>query len=150
MDDVITLICDDHVLIRRLFRELKTAREDASRRCGLWTELAALLLAHLDAAEEICYLPFLNVAPGGLLAIAELRAHRGDICDAVAEARLREEGSSAWWLAARAARDAADRHINYTESCLLPRVRQELPNHTLRELGRQWQRFMGDLQRDGR
>lgn len=150
MDDIVALIGDEHARIRRLFADLAQAQGQASRREALWRELAALLLAYLDAAEEICYPALFSGAPGERLAVRALHADNGDIRDAAADTLLREAGSPGWWLAVRAARTAADRHIACVESRLLPAFRQRLPGHTRRALGGQWRRFMADVTRDGR
>lgn len=144
-EDIVTLILEDHARIRDLFAELHGEGHQGEDRppppAALWTELASLLLTHLHAAEEICYLPFLRSASDLGPSIRELGAHKDDACDAVADARLRAVGSAQWWLAARAARAAADQHADCAESRLLPKARQ-LPEDTRRMLGRAWRQFM--------
>ena len=61
-EDIVTLILDDHARIRHLFEALGRG-ERGPGPAALWAELAALLLTHLQAAEEICYLPFAKTRP---------------------------------------------------------------------------------------
>lgn len=67
-----------------------------------WDRAAVLLEANCDAEEEICY-PVLSGAAGGAPLIGEARAEHDDIREAVAETRLQEAGSPAWWRAVTAA-----------------------------------------------
>jgi len=130
-----------------MFAELQEEKQPL-RLSALWREIAALAMADVQAAAEICYLPFLDGAAGKWLTMRELGAAREDIYDAVADARLREAGSAVWWLAVRAARSAADRHMDCVESRLLPRARQQLPERGRRALGLQWKQFLADLDDD--
>jgi hypothetical protein len=139
-EDIITLILEDHARIRGLFAEL-SGEELRPSPAAVWAELGPLLLAHLQAAEEICYLPFLDGAADRRASIGQLCALKDDACDAVADVRLREPESVSWWLAVRAAQAAAYRHAECVESLLLPRGRL-LPEDSRRMLGRAWRRFM--------
>lgn len=130
-----------------MFAELQEERQSL-RLSALWREIAALAMADVQAAEEICYLPFLDGMADKWLTIRELGAAKDDICDAVADAQLRQAGSAVWWLAVRAARSAADRHMDCVESRLLPRARQQLRERSRRALGLQWKQFLADLGRD--
>jgi hypothetical protein len=144
--DIIALIADEHARVCHLFAELEETelREEESRTspAAIWAQLAALLLRYLQAAEEICYIPFLDGAPDEGPVIRNLRADRDDIRDAVADVSLRQAESAPWWLAIHAARAAADRHVDCVESCLLPRARQQLSAERRRALGRQWRQYM--------
>lgn len=149
-DDIVALVRRDHTRVRDLFAELDAAGNRPARLSALWTELSGVLLAHLGAAKEICYLPLVDGALGRSPTIGELSAYKEDVSEAVADARLHEPGSPSWWLAVRAARDAAFRHFRYVESGPLPELRRRVPQHSRQALGRQWTRFMSDLLRDSR
>lgn len=146
-DDIVTLLLDDHARVRRLFAELDAAGDCPARLSALWEELAGILLAHLEAAKEICYLPLFDAVLDTSLTVDELSAHKEDACQAVVEARLHEPGSPMWWLAVRAARDAAGRHFRSVESGPLPDLRR-IPEQTRRALARQWKRYLSDLVHD--
>lgn len=148
MADIVTLVLEDHARMRRMFAELDDVCGGTVRLRRLWHELAWLLTAHVGAAEEICCLPFLADEPGGAAAIREIAASHDDIREAVAEARLRPAGSHGWWMAVRAARAAADQHIDVIESGPLPRFRRRTPEQVRALLGRQWLAFTTALQRD--
>lgn len=145
-EDIIALIAEEHARICHLFAELEEAElqeeEHRNSPAALWAKLAALLPRYLQAAAEICYIPFLDGAADEGPVIRNLRADRDDIRDAVADAGLREAESVPWWLAVHAARAAADRHVDCVESGLLPRARQQLSAERRRALGRQWRQFM--------
>ena len=68
MTDVTGLIGEDHARILRLFAVLDDLARDRDRgrdRCGqaglagTWDRLASLLALHIQAEEEICYVPLL-------------------------------------------------------------------------------------------
>jgi hypothetical protein len=150
MDDLVELVRGDHARICRLFEELGGAAENPVRLAALWAELAGALLAHVGAFEEICQLPLRRVVPGGVPGTQDIGAENLDICEAVAEARLQTAGSARWWLAVRAARAAAGRHISSVEAGPLPGFARLVPESTRRELGRQWNRYVADLSDDRR
>jgi len=151
MDDLdfVDLVLNDHVRVARLFEELEEAADDPARLVALWTELRRVLLAHLGAFEEIFLLPLLGTAADRLASMRQLNAEKIDVLDAIAEARLQPTGSPLWWLAVRAARASASRHISSVEAGGLSKFGQQTPEQTIRELARQWGRFMADLSRDG-
>jgi hypothetical protein len=150
MADIVTLVLRDHARIRRMFAELDEVRDDTIRLGRLWPELAWLLTAHVDAAEEIVRLPVLGGGAGGPAALREVTDIDDDIREAVAEARLQPAGSLRWRLAVRAARAAADQHIEVIESGPLPRFRRRAPGRVRVILGRHWTAFMAARRRDGR
>ncbi|MBV9450513.1 MAG: hemerythrin domain-containing protein [Streptosporangiaceae bacterium] len=150
MADIVTLVMADHARIRRLFAELETARDSPSRLPIVWTELAGCLEAHLDASEEITYLPLFADSTTGDEDRRQLADQDADIREAVAEARLQPAGSRLWWLVVSAAQTAVDRRIDAIESVPLRRFRQQAPEHAREALGRQWIRFMAALDGDHR
>jgi hypothetical protein len=71
--DIVELILSDHRRIRRLQEVLRTA----AGRCGsepswvlprTWDRLAGLIILHISAKEEVCWLPMSTAAP-------EIRPH---------------------------------------------------------------------------
>ncbi len=148
MADIVTLILADHARIRRLFTELEIVRDSPSLLQMVWTELAGCLQAHLDAAEEITYLPLFSDATRGPEDRRELADQDADIREAMAEACLQPTGSRLWWVAVRAAQMTVDRHIDAIESGPLPRFRQQAPDHVQEALGHQWTHFMAALEGD--
>jgi hypothetical protein len=104
-----------------------------------WAALARLLTAHIDAEQEICYLPMAAARPPADL----LRAWAADLFDireALAEARLPAIGSARWLRAVTDASAAAIRHFHAEDSHLLPALSQA-PAETRGRLGRQWAAF---------
>ncbi len=150
MDDLVGLVRGDHARIDHLFGELERAADDPARLAALWAELSDALLAHMGAFEEVCTLPLLRAVPDGAPSPQDVGAQKFDVCDAVAEARLQQAGSTRWWLAVRAARAAAARHAGSVEAGPLPRFAQRAPESTRRELGRQWERYLADISSDRR
>lgn len=148
MDDLVEVILGDHARIVSLFEELEEAADSPARLAALWSELFAVLLAHLGAFEEIFFLPLLGAVADRSLSMRQLNAQKLDIFDALAEARLQRTGSPRWWLAVRAARAAAHQHISSVEASGLPRFGQQTSEATRQELGYQWSRFMADLSSD--
>ncbi|HEX6524377.1 MAG TPA: hemerythrin domain-containing protein [Streptosporangiaceae bacterium] len=148
MADIVTLILAGHARIRRLFAELEIVTDSSPLLQMVWTELADCLHAHLDAAEEITYLPLFAGAASGPQDRRELADQDADIREAMAEAHLQPTGSRLWWVFVRAAQMTADRRIDAMESGPLPRFRQQAPEHVQEALGQQWTRFMAAFDRD--
>jgi len=146
MTDIITVVLADHARLRRLLGEVSTAGEPSSRLATLWAELAWLLEAHVDAEREITYLPLTDIAMRRNM--REASDDDADIREAVAEARFHRAGSPRWRLAFRAVQAAADRHIDVTESGLLPTLRQQVSEQARLALGQQWTQLMDARRRD--
>jgi len=146
MTDIVAIVLADHARIRRLLGEVSTAGEPPSRLAALWAELAWLLEAHVDAAREITYLPLTDMALRR--SMREASDDDADIREAVAEARFHRAGSPRWRLAFRAVKAAAERHIDVTESALLPTLRQQMSEETRLALGQQWTRLIDARRRD--
>lgn len=146
MTDIVTLVLAEHVRIRRLFEELTAAGDRAARLATVWAELAWLLDAHVDASQEITYLPLTDSALRR--SMREAAADDADIREAVAEARFHRAGSPQWRLAVRAVHAAVERHIDANESELLPSLRRQTSEQTRLTLGRQWTEFMAARRRD--
>jgi hypothetical protein len=100
-----------------------------------------------DAEEEICY-PVLYRAAGGATLIGEARAEHDDIREAVAETRLQEAGSPAWWRAVTAAITATRDHFTHEEHGALAQMRHRTSPAQRGMLGRQWAAYMNARARD--
>lgn len=101
-EDIITLILEEHARIRHLVGALGEAERGPGRRqCGGTRRPAPD--APAGGGRDLL-LPFVKDAAGGGPSIRDLRRHKDDICDAVADTRLREAGSAQWRPAVRAAR----------------------------------------------
>lgn len=146
MTDIVSLVLAEHARIRRLFDELTATGKRARRLATVWAELAWLLEAHVDAAREITYLPVTDIALRQ--SMREASDDDADIREAIAEARLHRAGSPQWRLAFKAVQAAAERHIDVTESELLPNLRQQTSEQTRHTLGQQWTQFMAARRRD--
>jgi Hemerythrin HHE cation binding domain len=131
--DLVQLILTDHDRIGRLVGALDDAardRRDTDARWPLapvWRRLAALLVLHADAEEEITYQDIYGRHAGGLRRMREARANLDDIREAVAETRLHQIGSGCWWQAVSAARRAACDHISGQRGILLAFGEQDDP-----------------------
>jgi len=142
-DDVIELIRAEHQRIRGLLASLdQQSQDDGSNLGHTWSQAAALLLVHIDAAEEVGFPPALVRARDIAGHRAAIIADHADIRDAVAEARFHAVGSRGWWLAVGAVRAAARRHMDLSESTLLRQLGDELSDHERAFLGRQWRAFV--------
>lgn len=152
---MLDLIHADHARIRRL---LATA-ESAARRAEparppqmlieAWDRAAVLLEAVCDAEEEVCY-PALYRAAGGAALCRQARAEHDDIREAIAETRLQEAGSPAWWRAVTAVITATRDHFTGEEHGALAQVRHRTSPAQRRTLGRQWAAYMNARARDAR
>jgi anti-anti-sigma factor len=106
-----------------------------------WDRAAVLLEADCDAEEEICY-PVLYCAAGGAALIVEARAEHDDIREAIAETRLAEAGSPAWWRAVTAAITATRDHFTREDQGPLTEIRHRTSPAQRRTLGRRWAAYM--------
>ena len=151
--DVLDLIHADHARIRRLLATAESAarRAEPARAPRMlseaWDRAAVLLQADCDAEEEICY-PVLFGAAGAAALTGEARAEHDDIRAAVAEARLQEAGSPAWWRAVTAAITATREHFTHEEHGALAQIRHRTSPAQRRTLGRQWAAYMNARARD--
>lgn len=102
--------------------------------------LAALLETHLDALEEICYLPLSAVSPGSGRAISQAVADGPDLREIFREAELHRPGSRPWLLAVRAATEAALSQLGYVETALAEYARRATPQDR-DALHQQWTAF---------
>lgn len=147
--NVIDLITDDQAQIRALLDRISQLTGSCRAVPGgpapgtdgrvlsrTWAALARLLIAHLDAEQEICYLTMTAARPPGALLRAWAAAHF-DIREALAESQLSAAGSARWLRAVSDASTAVIRHFQAEDDYLLP-VLGQVPPETRGLLGRQW------------
>ena len=144
MPDVVDVILAEHRQILELFGELADAAgTGAARRADrldlIWTNLARVLEAHVDTAQEIAWPRLFQGSASRHL--PEIAAGHGDIREAIGEAPFQPAGSAVWTLAVRAARTAAIRHIDGIESGPLAMFRREASPQNRELLGDQWLAF---------
>jgi hypothetical protein len=152
--DIVDLIMDDHARIRRLFAALDSAARYRESTADIgkhtpgqrmlneaWARLARSLELHTEAEEEICY-PHVPAAREPTPALAECCADHRDIREALADARLREPGSRAWWRAVAAARTACGRHFPAEEQNVLAPFHRCSPPELRKDLARRWRTFI--------
>lgn len=159
MTDIAELIRADHMRIRRLF----TALDDAARftraaqapgscpdwtLATVWARIAGLLDAHAEAEYEICCFVMFAHGTSRASELADAILGLNDIRCAVAEARLLNSGSRAWWLAISAARRASSDHIAMVEGGPLADFCRRTSRRSRDDLGRQWAAFRTARRRD--
>ena len=158
MSDVIEFMLGDHLRIRRLLAALDDAARYSARdgRGGLdwtpaaiWARLATVLTLHADAEQEICFAHLYRDRPDWLSELNDAVAVLNDVREAVAEARLQEAVSPAWWRAAHAARRSICDHIVTIERGAMADFQARSPAGLREQLGRQWVAFTAARQRDG-
>jgi hypothetical protein len=158
MSDVHELMLGDHLRIRRLVGALDDAAQYSARDgrgCRDWTLAASwarfttLLTLHVDVEQEICFLPIYRGRPDWLAELDDAVAALDDVRDAVAEVRLQEPFSPAWWHAAHATRRAIFAHLFSLERGPLADFKARAPAGLRQQLGRQWAAFVAARQRDG-
>jgi hypothetical protein len=158
--DVTELILGDHKRMVRLFAALDDAARYMAAGVGggclpdsmlatMWERIATLLGLHADAEQEICFLPMFGRRRGRLTELADAVADLNDMREAIAETRLQDPGSPAWWRAVNAARRSACDHISVIEQGSLGNFRAPSDGRFRRVLGQQWQGFIDARRRDG-
>jgi hypothetical protein len=158
MSDVLELMLGDHLRIRRLLAALDDAAQYSARNgrggqdwtlAASWARFATLLTLHVDVEQEICFLPMYRGRTNWLDELDDAVAAVNDVRDAVAEARLHQALSPAWWRAARAARRAICEHILTMERGALADFKARSSAGLRQQLGRQWAACVAARQRDG-
>lgn len=135
MTDIAAVIRREHARIRRLLGELDDALAEAGldgpgpagRLSQSWAVLAALLEAHLDVVEEICFLPLAAVSPAAGQAISQAESDGADLRETLREAELHPPGSREWLLAVRAAAGAARSQLSCVDTALAEYARRAAP-----------------------
>ena len=145
MDDITSLILDDHHAFRVGFARLDDARTESELR-AVWEPLALHLDIHADAEEEILY-PHLLTDAGGDEAEEEtndaIRDHN-KIRDGIEEANRHPVGSEGWWAGVWKARTENSDHLREEEDEVLSDFRRHAGMDLRHELGARWIRFYGE------
>lgn len=159
MTDITELIAAEHTRICRLFGALDDAARLAAvaGRAGsgpqwtlnmVWARIAGLLDLHAEAEYEICYFTMFGGDTDRASDLDDAVACLNDVHQAVAEARLQDPGSRAWWRAVDAARQATIQHVSLLEDGALADFRQRTHRQLRDDLGRQWVAFIAAFRRD--
>jgi hypothetical protein len=143
MDDITALILDDHAAFRRGFARLDDARDPAEL-LAVWEALALHLDIHAEAEEAILYPHLVRHGDDGAEEAEDAVGDHNKIRDAVAESKLHEAGSDAWWAAVRRARRENSEHLAEEEDEALPDFRRHAGVELRAELGARWLRFYGE------
>ncbi|MEV0426542.1 hemerythrin domain-containing protein [Micromonospora sp. NPDC050495] len=143
MDDITALILDDHASFRRGFARLDDAR-DPDELLAIWEALALHLDIHAEAEEAILYPHLVRHGDDGEDETADAVGDHNKIRDAIAESKLHEVGSDAWWAAVWKARRENSEHLAEEEDEALPDFRRHAGVELRAELGAHWLRFYGE------
>ncbi|MEU4479379.1 hemerythrin domain-containing protein [Micromonospora sp. NPDC023966] len=143
MDDITALILDDHAAFRRGFARLDDAREPAEL-LAIWEALALHLDIHAEAEEAILYPHLVKHGDDGAEETEDAIGDHNKIRDAIAESKLHEVGSDAWWAAVGRARRENSEHLAEEEDEALPDFRRHAGVELRAELGARWLRFYGE------
>jgi hemerythrin HHE cation binding domain-containing protein len=147
ISEIEELIVTEHARILRLFRaldDLARRGDSAVARLALsqvWARLASLLEVHTRAEEEICFPLVFGSAASTLDLVETATADHDDIREAVAEARLLEDGSARWWQLISAISTACTEHFASEERGPLAQICGSLPPEKSKVLVRQWAAF---------
>lgn len=140
MEDITSLILDEHEWFRRQFARL----DDADRNGALdeiWTELGTRLDAHAEIEEQIFYPALLAKADEDGEETDDAIGDHNKIRDAVEESRQHTVGSKAWWTAVGKAREENDDHMAEEERGALADFRRNATDAMRDKLGKQWLSF---------
>lgn len=143
MDDITALILDDHASFRRGFARLDDARDPAEL-LAIWEALALHLDIHAEAEEAILYPHLVRHGDDGEEETEDAVGDHNKIRDAIAESKLHEVGSDAWWAAVWKARRENSEHLAEEEDEALPDFRRHADVALRAELGARWLRFYGE------
>lgn len=143
MDDITALILDDHAAFRRGFARLDDARDPAEL-LAAWEALALHLDIHAEAEEAILYPHLVRHGDDGAEETEDAIGDHNKIRDAVAESKLHEVGSDAWWAAVWRARRENSEHLAEEEDEALPDFRRHASVELRAELGQRWLTFYGE------
>jgi hypothetical protein len=143
MDDITALILDDHAAFRRGFARLDDARDPAEL-LAVWEALTLHLDIHAEAEEAILYPHLVRHGDHGAEETEDAVGDHNKIRDAIAESKLHEVGSDAWWAAVWRARRENSEHLAEEEDEALPDFRRHAGVELRAELGARWLRFYGE------
>jgi hypothetical protein len=137
--DAITLLREDHQLLRKLSMELSETSEQAvERRKKLLKRLETELKAHTTIEEELFYPAFLDASDDieDARMVAEgIEEHR--VCDkkVIPDLHHANPSSIAFSGEAKVLKDYIHHHLKEEEEEMFPRVRELIAQKELQELG---------------
>lgn len=145
MDDVTSLIMDDHHAFRVGFARLDDAQGEEQLR-AIWQPLALYLDIHADAEEAIFY-PHLLRDVGDNEAVEEtddaIRDHN-KIRDGIEEASRHPVGSERWWRGVWSTRKENSEHLMEEEDEVLPVFRRHATPELRARLAAEWLAFYAE------
>ena len=137
--DAITLLREDHKLLRMLSQQLAdTTEEETSRRKGLLKRLEAELKAHTTIEDEILYPALLDASDDikDTRMVAEgIEEHRACDRKVIADMHHADEGSIAYSGEAKVLKDYIHHHLKEEEEEMFPRAKKLIPAEALERLG---------------
>ena len=137
--DAITLLREDHKLLRALSQQLAdTVENEISRRKGLLRRLETELKAHTTIEEEIFYPAYLDASDDveDARKVAEgIEEHRACDKKVIPDMHKADPGSIAWSGEAKVLKDYIHHHLKEEEEEMFPRVKKLIPAEALEGLG---------------
>ena len=137
--DAITLLREDHKLLRSLSQELAdTTEEQVEKRKSLLKRLETELKAHTTIEEEFFYPAFLDASDNieDARKVAEgIEEHRACDRKVIPDMHKADEGSIAYSGEAKVLKDYIFHHLKEEEEEMFPKVRELIGRTELQELG---------------
>lgn len=131
--DAITLIKNDHQIMRALLDQLK---DPASDRANLVEEIAVRLTAHARAEEEHVYPALVTAEPGESSDVHHGVEEHHDAEELLEELRETDPGTPDFEIALGEFVEAVEQHMDEEESEILPQLAESVDRSRLVELGR--------------
>lgn len=144
MADICDMILEEHEQQRRGFAALdRLGSAEAEVVGGAWEPLARLLERHAAAEEAVFYPALLRHGTAAEEETTDAISDHNDIRDAVRRAGAEEPGTSGWWDAVKAAREANSQHMAEEERGALADLRANDGAGDREELAAQWLAYVG-------
>ena len=147
--DAITLLREDHKLLRSLSQELAgTTEEEVDRRKSLLKRLETELKAHTTIEEELFYPAFLDASDEieDARKVAEgIEEHRACDRKVIPDMHKADTGSIAYSGEAKVLKDYIFHHLKEEEEEMFPRVKKLIPSDVLEALGDKMQGCKNEL-----
>jgi hemerythrin superfamily protein len=138
--DAITLLREDHKLLRALSQQLAdTVEDEVERRKNLLRRLEAQLKAHTTIEEELFYPAYLDASDDieDARKVAEgIEEHRACDGKVILDMHKADAGSIAFSGEAKVLKDYIFHHLKEEEEEMFPRVKKLIPSDALEKLGR--------------
>jgi hemerythrin superfamily protein len=137
--DAITLLREDHKLLRALSQQLAdTVENELDRRKALLKRLETELKAHTTIEEELFYPAFLDASDEieDARKVAEgIEEHRACDKKVIPDMHKADTGSIAFSGEAKVLKDYIFHHLKEEEEEMFPRVKKLIPSDALEALG---------------